>query len=303
VVTLNRLPASPPPGIPANHAAFGQACSQCHGPTGGGSSAPPLARQSQLADLELLKKFLATVPPPMPRLYPGLMDDNDVQMIAEYLKTNVFKCGPKEIQSCEPPTKPKTGGTAEWRNIYSVLTSPRCINCHPVSSNLPTYAGYPQDYPRQGDDRHPHYYSVLRGDVAANGAGMGTPFERCTSCHGIKNDPKTGIPGTTNPASPDLPFWELAPAAMAWEAAPGVPLDGAELCARLKDPTRNGNRSLSDLLEHLKNEPLVNWAWNPGTRLNGEARTTPPISHAVLIEEFQKWMADDAPCPAAGDDN
>jgi hypothetical protein len=92
VLALERQP--PPPGLPPGVLAFAT-CAQCHGPTGGGSSAPPLARQSQLADPVLLKQFLATVPPPMPRLYPDLLTDNDVELIADYLKTAVFNCGPK----------------------------------------------------------------------------------------------------------------------------------------------------------------------------------------------------------------
>jgi alcohol dehydrogenase (cytochrome c) len=302
IVTLERLPPFSLPGSSENLTLFLQACVQCHGWAGAGSSAPPLNRQSQLADPTLLKQFLATVPPPMPRLYPGLLEDKEVEMLAEYLKTDVFKCGPDEVQSCLPPGKPATGGTPAWQAVYSVLTSPRCINCHPVSSRLPAMLGFPQDYPRQGDDRHPHYFMVLRGDTSSDadlhGAGIGTPFERCTFCHGNANDPETGIPGASNSADPGAPFWALAPAAMAWESAPGVPLTGAQLCAQLKDPVRNGNRTLSGLLEHLESEPLVNWAFDPGTRPNGEARTTPPISHAALIQEFQKWMAEGAPCPS-----
>lgn len=128
---------------------------------------------------------------------------------------------------------------------------------------------------------------------------MGTPFERCTTCHGITNDPKTGIPGTIDPAAPDppKPLWALAPVTMAWESAPGIPLTSAQLCTRLKDPTRNGSRTLTDLLHHLEDDPLVKWAFNPGTRPNGEPRTTPPISHAALIREFQTWMNQGAPCP------
>jgi alcohol dehydrogenase (cytochrome c) len=315
VVKLDRV--EPTPVGTAGLATFFQSCSQCHGLTGAGSSAPPLTRQSQLADPALLKQFLASVPPPMPRLYPGMLTDNDVEMIATYLKTDVFVCGPNEPQSCAPPGKPMTGGTPAWQAIYSVLTSPRCLNCHPVSSNKltgyafdpATGAPYPQDYPRQGDDRHPHYFTVLRGDTmpieTAEHTGVvypgtGTDFEHCTFCHGSKNDPVTGIPGTTNPANPGQPFWLLAPASMAWESAPGVPLDGATLCANLKNKQLNGNRDVTALLHHLKTEPLVLWSFSPGTRPNGEARTTPPISHAALIQEFQKWIADGAPCPAAG---
>jgi len=264
----------------------------------------------------LLKQFLATVPPPMPRLYPGLLTDNDVELIANYLSTTVFNCGPNEPQSCSPPGKPSTGGTQAWRAIYADLTSPRCINCHPVASpNLPGYAwnpmtnaAYPQDYPRQGDDRHPHYYAVLRGDsfafpTAENSnvivyPGMGTPYERCTFCHGSTNDPVTGIPGTTNPnVNPGQPFWALAPASMAWESAPGVPLTGAQLCASLLDMTKNGNRTPAQLLEHITNEPLVKWAFAPGIGQSGKPRTTPPIPHDQLIQWFNIWIKEGTPCP------
>src|SRR5262249_32193574 len=131
VVELDRLPPEIP-GVSPSQALFFQACGQCHGQTGAGSSAPPLTRQSQLADPKLLKDFLATVLPPMPRLYPGLLKEEEVELIAEYLQTTVFKCGQPDGQSCAPPGEPSTGGTAEWRAIYSVLSYSRCINCHPV---------------------------------------------------------------------------------------------------------------------------------------------------------------------------
>jgi hypothetical protein len=111
------------------------------------------------------------------------------------------------------------------------------------------------------------------------------------------NDAKTGIPGSVDPMHPGIPFWELAPAVVAWESAPGVPFTGPELCAQLKDPARNGHRSLADLLKHLTDDNFVNWAFNPGIRPNGEARTTPPISHDALVQAFQKWMDEGAPCP------
>jgi cytochrome c553 len=306
-VTLDRLPASAAAGWTASHMLFVQACQQCHGAGGGGSSAPPLNRQSQLSDPDLLKRFLATVPPPMPVLYPDVLDDDDVRMLAEYLRSDVFKCGPDEVQSCNAPAHPTSGGTKEWLAIYSVLTSPRCMNCHPVASKLPPLLGlFAQDYPRQGDDRHPHYYSVVRGDTAAfetaeNTAvvhvGMGAPFERCRSCHGAGNDDATGIPGAEDPNHAGQSLWALAPAAMAFESAPGVPLTGKELCARLKDKSRNGSRELADTLHHVATEPLVLWSWNPGKRLNGETRTTPPIDHDAFVEAFAAWMKDGAPCP------
>jgi cytochrome c553 len=105
-----RLQPPSSPGHAAGEAMYQVACSQCHGPAGGGSSAPPFTRQSKLADPALLKQFLATVRPPMPRLYPGALNDDDVKLLAAYLKTDVFHCGPGEPQSCEPPAKPTTCG-------------------------------------------------------------------------------------------------------------------------------------------------------------------------------------------------
>jgi alcohol dehydrogenase (cytochrome c) len=314
VVTLDRLEPVPAPGQSAGETMYTAVCEQCHGAAGAGVSAPPLARQSQLADPELLKQFLATVPQPMPRLYPGLLNDQEVEEIAEYLKTDVFKCGPDEIQSCKPPPKPSSDGTKAWRAIYSVLTSPRCINCHPVASKLPTFphsahnTTFPQDYPRQDNDRHPHYYGVLRGNAIAFETaektgivypGIGAPFERCTSCHGKSNNPVTGIPGTTNPAfHPNKPFWLMAPASMAWESTPGIPLSGPQLCANLLNKKLNGNRTPDDLLMHIEYEPLVLWAYHPGIRPNGQLRTKPPISHQALIQAFKRWIAEGTPCPS-----
>jgi hypothetical protein len=195
-----------------------------------------------------------------------------------------------------------------------VLTSPRCINCHPVASpKLHRYpptvdnSGYLQDYPRQGDDRHPHYFNVLCGDTVQFETaehsgfvypGTGAPFERCIFCHGARNDPVTGIPGTTNPHfNPGQPFWFLAPATMAWESSPGVPLSGPRLCAKLLDPRLNGNRTPKDLLHHMETEPLVIWSFHPGTRPDGKPRTTPPLSHAKFIQAFEKSMTEGTPCP------
>ena len=220
------------------------------------------------------------------------------------------------VLSCAPPGKPSTGETQAWQAIYTDLTSPRCINCHPVASpkllpyawNPAKNAQYPQDYPRQGDDRHPHYYTVLRGDsfdfpTAENPnvivhPGTGTPYERCTYCHGTANDPVTGIPGTTNPDfHPGEPFWALAPTSMAWESEPGVPLTGPQLCASLLDKTKNGNRTPAQLLHHIATEPLVAWSFNPGIGQNGKPRTTPPIRKDELIKWFQIWIAEGTPCP------
>jgi alcohol dehydrogenase (cytochrome c) len=309
VAMLDRVPPAAAAGWSAGRVLYLQACAQCHVNPLFGSSAPPFARQSQLGDPELLKSFLTNVPPPMPRLYPSVLNDDDVRLLAEWFRTDVFKCGPDALQSCEAPRKPASGGTKEWQDIYSVLTSPRCMNCHPAASTKlpPLFGVFPQDYPRQGDDRHPHYYSVVRGETISvetaekTGAhveiGIGAPFERCIACHGSSNDAVTGIPGAEDAARPGESFWGLAPASMAFESSPGVALTGPQLCGRLKDKSRNGNRDLADTLHHIATEPLVLWSWNPGKRVNGDMRTTPPISHDEFVRVFGNWMDKGAPCP------
>jgi hypothetical protein len=45
-----------------------------------------------------------------------------------------------------------TDGLAAWDSVYSVLTYPRCINCHTATN-----------YPEQGDQRRRHFANVIRG--------------------------------------------------------------------------------------------------------------------------------------------
>jgi alcohol dehydrogenase (cytochrome c) len=267
IVTLPR-PKMVAAGADEGARMWAMTCEGCHGGRGEGFVFPSLARQNQLGDPTALKAFLAYIPPPMPRLYPGLLTDGDVALIARYLKTAVFTHGSLPVY-----VQPKSSGSAQWAAVYSVLTHPRCINCHTMT-----------DYPRQGDDRHPHIYGVVRGPD-----DMGSMVARCASCHMATNNAATGIPGR--------PGWKVAPLSMAWESSPGIPMTGHELCIMLKDPKRNGHRNLAALLDHVETEHLVLWAWDPGTRPNGKPRTKPPLSHAEFVAAFKGWEDAGAPCP------
>src|ERR1700736_424089 len=75
-------------------------------------------------------------------------------------------------------TNSEADGLAAWQQVYSVLTSPRCINCH-IATN----------YPEQGDDRHRHFANVIRGPE-----GKGVPGLNCVSCHQTENADSTGVP-------------------------------------------------------------------------------------------------------------
>src|ERR1700719_5434510 len=60
---------------------------------------------------------------------------------------------------------------AAFLQVYRVLTSPRCQNCHPVG-----------DAPLQGDDGHVHLQNVKRG-----ADGHGVTAMRCDTCHQTAN--------------------------------------------------------------------------------------------------------------------
>ena len=158
---------------------------------------------------------------------------------------------------------PKARSAAYFTELGKVLTSPRCTNCHPAT-----------DRPRQGDAMRPHQPPVFRGED-----GMGLAHMRCSSCHGAANFDAAGMPGH--------PSWHLAPAEMAWEGK-----TVAQICEQIKDPARNGNRSLQDLIAHIGDDTLVGWARHPGP-----GRTPAPGTQQDAKALVTAWVESGAACP------
>jgi hypothetical protein len=152
---------------------------------------------------------------------------------------------------------------AIFTELGKVLTHPRCVNCHPAG-----------DRPRQGDTARLHQPPVERG---ADGHGL--PAMRCSICHQQANFDAAGVPGN--------PIWQLAPREMAWE---GKTL--AEICAQIKDPARNGNRSVDALIEHIGEDHLVGWAWAPGY-----GRRPAPGTQKQAGALVEAWVKTGAKCP------
>ena len=150
--------------------------------------------------------------------------------------------------------------------VASVLTSPRCLNCH-VSG----------DSPLQGDSGTPHNMNVKRG-----ADGRGTPAMRCTNCHQDQNS-------TTLHAPPGRPDWRLPPPdmRMAWQG-----LSLGEICQALKNPATNGGKSPQQLIEHVRDVHIVNWGWDPGP-----GRSIPPVSHDEFVAQVTAWVQTGAACP------
>jgi len=147
--------------------------------------------------------------------------------------------------------------------VASVLIHPRCINCHQAES------------PRQTDAKILHRPLVVRG-----ADDRGAPTQQCQTCHQATN--------TANGFVPGVPNWRLAPLSMLWEGR-----SKAQICEQMKDPARNGGRHTGEeIIEHMKVDPLVLWAWAPGAD-----RTTPPLSHEKFVAALEAWVAAGMPCP------
>ena len=176
-------------------------------------------------------------------------------------------------QSAKPERVTAAEGLTAWKQVYSVLISPRCINCHTASN-----------YPQQGDDRHRHFANVIRGPE-----GKGVPALNCVSCHQDRNADSTGVPGGPN--------WHLAPLSMQWQDLNDRPLSSAAVCRSVTDTSKNENMDGPALLKHHEQAELVLWAWTPGRRPDGSTRTTPPLSHQQFVAATRTWVAAGTPCP------
>ncbi|AUC14948.1 hypothetical protein BTO06_07275 [Tenacibaculum sp. SZ-18] len=156
-----------------------------------------------------------------------------------------------------------------YTKMMDVLMSPRCVNCHP-NDNIP----------KQGDDAHPHYFGMSRGEN-----NLGYQATKCTTCHQSENNNYSGVPGA--------PGWSLAPESMKWE---GVTRN--EIAESMLDPKRNGGRNHEELMHHLTEHELVLWAWEPGIRADGTKRNPPPVPVDEYIKAVKQWFKDGAIIPS-----
>jgi hypothetical protein len=159
--------------------------------------------------------------------------------------------------------QPPASEAAVFERIASVLTHPRCLNCHTSV-----------DFPTQGDERRRHQMNVQRGPHDKGAVAM-----QCSNCHQTANNAASGVPGAPN--------WHLAPLSMSWEN-----MDNAALCRALLDPKKNGNRGVAELVDHMEHDALVAWGWAPGAN-----RKPVPIGKDEFVSLLKTWAGAGAPCP------
>ncbi len=173
------------------------------------------------------------------------------------------------LAGCGASPEEKAQAVAAFATVQQVLQHPRCQNCH-----------IPGDAPLQFDAGLAHAQQVVRGP-----AGKGAPGLPCATCHGVANAPASYGPN----APPGAPNWALPPPE---HRMIFIGLDGAALCAGLKNRDENGGKDMDALIEHVAADKLVLWGWSPG-----EGRAPVAVPHADFVTAFTRWAEAGAPCP------
>lgn len=180
---------------------------------------------------------------------------------------------PKPDQSVLPQD-----GLAAWNRIFEVVSHPRCANCHTGPSDRPMWSG-----PSYGKTR-PHGMNIRAGD-----SRMGVEYVPCATCH-VTVGPEAQNDGDAHDAPRVADAWRLAPVEAHWFGQSSF-----DICVQLRDPQRNGGRSLSELAAHLDHDVILHWAWNPGP-----GRQPAPYSLEEHIQDLLSWGASGFPCDKAG---
>lgn len=163
----------------------------------------------------------------------------------------------------------EAAGLAALETVRKVLQHPRCVNCH-----------IPGDAPLQFDDSRVHAQNVKRGPD-----GKGAVGHSCATCHAEQNPPASY--GAHMP--PGAHSWHLPPPD---KKMVFLNRTSAEIARVLKDPVATNGKDLQALIDHVTNDKLVLWGWDPGV-----GRAPVPISHADFVAAFKAWVAAGAPIP------
>ena len=181
-------------------------------------------------------------------------------LVGLVVTTSAFKTEDNTVYKLNYPSidEDSVASVDAFMQVYKVLMSPRCMNCHPSG-----------DRPLQGDDSHIHIMNVQRGKD-----GKGIYALKCSNCH-----QPTNVAGLHTP--PGNPKWQLPPADMKMVFQGRSPHD---LALQIMDYNRNGHKNKEQLLEHAR-DTLVKAGWNMG-----EGRTPPPLQYDEFVKVWDTWI-------------
>lgn len=177
-----------------------------------------------------------------------------------------------EIVIAPPNEVSLQDGLSAWDRVYEVTSHPRCSNCHVGADNRPMWSG-----PSYGKTR-PHGMNINAGE-----SRIGAETLVCSTCHALR---ETGINDVPHAAPQVAMNWQLAPVEAEWFGK-----SSTDVCNQLRDPERNGGRSLIELAQHLDHDLILHWAWEPGG-----GREMAPYSLQEHIDDILAWGTAGFPC-------
>lgn len=180
--------------------------------------------------------------------------------------TNHFQPNPFQSRQITIINQDSVESAEAFMEVYKVLMSPRCMNCHPAG-----------DVPLQGDNSQIHTMFPKRGKD-----GHGLYAMKCSNCHQATN-----VPGVHTP--PGNPKWALPPADMKMVFENKTP---RELALQIMDYNRNGHKNVAQLVEHAR-DTLVKAGWDMG-----EGRVPPPLKYDDFLKVWDTWIEKGGYAPA-----
>lgn len=168
-------------------------------------------------------------------------------------------------------------GLANWQKFFEVASHPRCANCHVGADNRPIWSG-----PSYGRTR-PHGMNITAGE-----SRIGSEALVCSTCHTTLAAPDPAANAMPHGAPMVAADWMLAPVEAEWFGK-----SSSFICNQLKDPERNGERTIREVAGHLDHDLILHWAWAPGGN-----REPAPHSLQEAMDALMKWAAAGTPCPS-----
>lgn len=166
-------------------------------------------------------------------------------------------------------------GLVAWDKIHTILTHPRCLNCHVGADHVPLW----------GTIEAPgriHGMAINAGE-----SRIGVETLPCNACHQTSTRPNT-VPHAPPHTGMD---WRLAPVEFQW-----TDRSSAEICNQMRDPDRNGGRDAVELIEHILHDAeligFITWSFAPGA-----GREAAPSGLQAHLEDMAIWTAAGMPCP------
>jgi hypothetical protein len=120
-------------------------------------------------------------------------------------------------------------------------------------------------------------------NIHAGESRIGAETMLCSTCHAYREGTGNDLPHMAPQVAMN---WQLAPVEAHWFGQ-----SSEEICNQLRDPDRNGGRTMDEIAEHLNHDLILHWAWSPGG-----GREPAPYSLQEHVNDILIWGVAGFPC-------